>query len=150
MLKLDQRKEAIARGIELMEWTFDPLELKNAFFNIERLGVIIRRFVRNQYGITTSVLQGGLPTDRCTAEWWMKTDRVRAAIEGQPFQRPDTELRISVPNDIAKMRDDDQAGARQIQAEVTDRFCEAFDRGFAVVGFERTDAAGNYLLGRWQ
>ena len=47
-LKLKQREEALARGIDLIEWTFDPLEIKNAYFNIERLGAIIRRFVRNQ------------------------------------------------------------------------------------------------------
>ena len=59
-LKLRQREEALARGIELIEWTFDPLELKNAFFNIERLGAIVRRYTENQYGITASPLHGGL------------------------------------------------------------------------------------------
>ncbi len=54
-----------------MEWTFDPLEIKNAYFNIERLGAVIRRYVFNQYGKTTSALHTGLPTDRCIAEWWM-------------------------------------------------------------------------------
>ncbi|MGH7487194.1 MAG: GNAT family N-acetyltransferase, partial [bacterium] len=70
LLKLEQRNDAIARGIELIEWTFDPLELKNAYFNIERLGAIVRRYVPNQYGTTSSHLHGGLPTDRCVAEWW--------------------------------------------------------------------------------
>ena len=45
-LKLEQREDALARGIDLIEWTFDPLELKNAFFNIERLGAIVRRYVQ--------------------------------------------------------------------------------------------------------
>ena len=49
-LKLRQREDALARGIDLIEWTFDPLEMKNAYFNIERLGAIVRRYVRNQYG----------------------------------------------------------------------------------------------------
>ena len=49
-LKLRQREDAIARGIKLIEWTFDPLELKNAFLNIEKLGTIIRRYHPNQYG----------------------------------------------------------------------------------------------------
>ncbi|MEJ7607941.1 MAG: GNAT family N-acetyltransferase [Bryobacteraceae bacterium] len=59
MLKLKQREEAVSRGIALIEWTFDPLEVKNAFFNIERLGAVIRRYVLNQYGTTTSHLHGG-------------------------------------------------------------------------------------------
>ena len=78
-LKLRQRDDALARGIDLIEWTFDPLELKNAYFNIERLGVIVRRYVRNQYGITTSRLHGGIPTDRCVAEWWIRKARQGAS-----------------------------------------------------------------------
>ena len=82
-LKLMQRDDALARGIELMEWTFDPLEIKNAFFNMERLGAIVRRYVVNQYGTTTSHLHGGLPTDRCIAEWWIGSERVKGVLEGR-------------------------------------------------------------------
>jgi len=60
-MKLYQRDDALARGIELMEWTFDPLEIKNAYLNIEKLGAIARRYNVNQYGITSSPLQGGCP-----------------------------------------------------------------------------------------
>src|ERR1022692_5007027 len=79
-LKLMQREDALARGIELIEWTFDPLEVKNAYFNIARLGAIVRRYTRNQYGITSSPLAGGLPTDRCVAEWWIARGPVRGAV----------------------------------------------------------------------
>ena len=74
MLKLRQREDALSRGIDLIEWTFDPLEIKNAYFNMERLGAIVRRYVLNQYGTTSSHLHGGLPTDRCTAEWWLDSE----------------------------------------------------------------------------
>jgi len=63
-LKLAQRDDALERGIDRMEWTFDPLEIKNAHLNIARLGAIARRYMRNIYGPSTSPLQGGLPTDR--------------------------------------------------------------------------------------
>jgi predicted GNAT superfamily acetyltransferase len=76
-LKLAQRDDALARGIELMEWTFDPLEIKNAHLNIARLGAIARRYRRDFYGPSTSPLQGGLPTDRLVAEWWLRSTRVR-------------------------------------------------------------------------
>ena len=79
-LKLDTARDALARGIDLIEWTFDPLEIKNAYFNIERLGAIVRRFVPNQYGITTSHLQAGLPTDRCIAEWHLTRQRAAGEI----------------------------------------------------------------------
>ena len=79
-VKLFQREDALARGFELMEWTFDPLEIKNAYLNIERLGAIARRYHVNQYGITSSPLQGGLPTDRLVAEWWLKSKRVESLL----------------------------------------------------------------------
>ncbi len=86
-LKLMQRDDALGRGIDLIEWTFDPLEIKNAFFNMERLGAIVRRYVPNQYGTTSSPLHGGLPTDRCIAEWWIASPRVKAILAGQRFER---------------------------------------------------------------
>src|SRR5229473_1158511 len=122
MLKLAQREEALQRGIDLIEWTFDPLELKNAYFNIERLGAIIRRYVVNQYGTTTSPLHGGLPTDRCIAEWWIETPRVRAIVAGEPRKREPVEARIAVPAAIAVLRHDDPTAARDIQTRMTDEF----------------------------
>ena len=85
-LKLAQRDDALSRGIDLIEWTFDPLEIKNAFFNMERLGAIVRRYVPNQYGTTSSPLHGGLPTDRCIAEWWISSPRVNGRLGGQAFR----------------------------------------------------------------
>ncbi len=112
-LKLAQREEALARGIDLIEWTFDPLEIKNAYFNMERLGAIVRRYVQNQYGTTTSHLHGGLPTDRCIAEWWISSPRARAIVAGQPFQRNPVEARVAIPSDIAAIRSKDpNTGAR--------------------------------------
>ena len=149
MLKLSQREDALSRGIELMEWTFDPLEIKNAYFNIERLGVIIRRHVFNQYGKTTSALHGGLPTDRVTAEWWIKTGRVQAAVNNEKFDRAVTEARISVPVEIGGVRESDSARAKEIQSQVSSAFDEHLSAGLAVIGFEKTATSGDYLLGRW-
>src|SRR6201994_3818811 len=75
-LKLAQRDDAIARGFDLMEWTFDPLEIRNSHLNISRLGVIVRRHQPDFYGPSSSPLQGGLPTDRLYAEWWVRSARV--------------------------------------------------------------------------
>ena len=79
-LKLAQRDDALKRGFQLMEWTFDPLEIKNAHLNIARLGAIVRRYKRNFYGPSSSPLQGGLPTDRVYAEWWLDSRRVRSVL----------------------------------------------------------------------
>ena len=150
MLKLAQRDDALKRGIALIEWTFDPLEIKNAYFNMERLGAIVRRFVPNQYGMTTSHLHAGLPTDRLVAEWWVGSERVNAVIDGRPFQRPLVEARVTVPTNIAALRTDDLRQARKIQAGMGEQFQEYFRRGLAVIGFEKTPEAGAYLIGKWE
>lgn len=148
-LKLAQREEALSRGIRLVEWTFDPLELKNAFFNIERLGAIVRRYVRNQYGTTTSPLHGGLPTDRCVAEWHLDSPRVAALLEGRPAGGGPVLGRITIPSDIAEIRSQNPEKAKSIQAEASDKFEEFFQKNLAVIGFERTPEAGTYLFGLW-
>ncbi len=141
MLKLRQREEAISRNLDLMEWTFDPLEVKNAYFNIERLGAIVRRFTRNQYGMTSSHLHRGLPTDRCTAEWMIQADRVERVLNGESAPRLPVVTRIAVPLNLEL--------AHKEQARVSDAFSEHLGRGLAVTGFERGEAEGTYLLTEW-
>jgi len=148
-LKLAQREEALARSIELIEWTFDPLELKNAYFNIERLGVIVRRYQENQYGITFSPLHGGLPTDRCYAEWWISSPRVWALLAGDPPAPASYELAIAYPADMARIRAEDPRRARQIQKQNGEKFQRAFGEGLTVTHFERDKTEGCYLLERW-
>jgi predicted GNAT superfamily acetyltransferase len=149
-LKLTQRDDALSRGIDLIEWTFDPLELKNAFFNMERLGAVVRRYVPNQYGTTSSPLHGGLPTDRCIAEWWIASTRVNTILSGQTFERPPVETSIAIPSDIATIRAHDSARARDIQQRACEQFRASFDRELAVIGFEKSEQSGTYLLGKWE
>jgi predicted GNAT superfamily acetyltransferase len=150
LLKLQQRTSALQRGLQLIEWTFDPLEIKNAFFNIERLGVVVRRYVLNQYGTTTSHLHGGLPTDRCVAEWHIASPRAVLAADGQGVPRRDVYERISVPAEIAELRKSDPKRARDIQRRISEEFLLAFEKNHAVLGFERSDSGGTYLLGAWE
>jgi predicted GNAT superfamily acetyltransferase len=151
-LKLMQREEALSRGIELIEWTFDPLEIKNAYLNIEKLGAIVRRYNINQYGITSSPLQGGLPSDRLIAEWWLKSKRVEALLNGGQRSQFRCENAIAVPAQIYdwKAAAGTREQARKIQERNREQFLKAFAEGLAVIGYER-DAAGNgkFLLGRW-
>ena len=146
-LKLRQREDALARGIDLVEWTFDPLEIKNAFFNIERLGAVVRHYAENEYGTTSSPLHGGLPTDRCVAEWRIGSLRVEHILGGRSAERHVDE-RISVPVEIDRLRSEEPDRAREIQRANAARFEQCFARGLAVTGFERTAAEGIYLLGR--
>ena len=149
-LKLLQREEALDRGIELIEWTFDPLEIKNAFLNIHKLGAVVCHYRENFYGVSSSRLQGGLPTDRLLAEWYLDSDRVRRILDGSAMAVPHIEERITVPASIYEWKaiERDRERALAVQLENRRRFQQAFARGLAVLGFER-DAEGNgiFVLG---
>ena len=143
-LKLEQRREALSRDIRYMEWTFDPLEIKNAFLNIHKLGAIACRYEVNFYGVSSSRLQGGLPTDRLVAEWRLDSPRVQAALEGRPAVAQIIEERILVPAAIYQWKAS-QAGrerALAVQLENRRKFQQAFSQGLAVLGYAR-DAEGN-------
>jgi predicted GNAT superfamily acetyltransferase len=151
-MKLYQREDALARGIELMEWTFDPLEIKNAYLNIEKLGAIARRYNVNQYGITSSPLQGGLPTDRLVAEWWMKSKRVNAVLTEAPRAKFECKARIDVPAEIYawKAAAATRTRALAVQGNNRERFQQAFADGLSVLGYERDECGdGRFLLGEW-
>ena len=151
LLKLAQREDAIQRGYELIEWTFDPLEIKNAWLNMVKLGAIARRYSVNHYGYTSSVLHQGLPTDRLVAEWWLKSKRVVNLLDHgshDPFQAV---KKITVPTVIYQWRNsaEDLPKAAAIQEQNRGQFLQAFSEGLSVLGYER-DSAGNgtFLLGR--
>jgi predicted GNAT superfamily acetyltransferase len=149
-LKLAQREDALARGVTHMEWTFDPVEIKNAFLNINKLGAIVRRYSENFYGVSSSRLQGGLPTDRLIAEWKLDSPRVRGILEGKPPADLIIEERISVPASIYewKASDEDRPRALAVHLENRHKFQRAFARGLAVVGFRRdTEGNGTFELG---
>jgi predicted GNAT superfamily acetyltransferase len=151
-LKLFQREDALARGFELMEWTFDPLEIKNAYLNIEKLGAIARRYNVNQYGITSSPLQGGLPSDRLVAEWWMKSERVTGLLNGNGLAKFEHCLAVDVPAEVYEWKA--AAGTRARALETQDRnreqLTKAFGEGLSVLGYERDEKGnGRFLLGAW-
>ena len=152
-LKLFQRDDAIARGIGLMKWTFDPLEIKNSFLNIHRLGAIVRDYTSDFYGVSSSRLQGGLPTDRLHAEWWMQSDRVQAVLNGTPYTPPPVQETVMVPREVSEWKASPShlSRALAVQSENRHRFLDAFARGLSVVGF-RTDHAGNgiFELSPWE
>ncbi len=134
-LKLEQRREALSRGIRHMEWTFDPLEIKNAHLNIHKLGAIVRSYYVNFYGVSSSRLQGGLPTDRLVAEWYLDSDRVNGILEGQPPVAYEIEERILVPAAIYEWKASpggrEQALAVQLEnrAEVSGSIFQRISRG---------------------
>jgi predicted GNAT superfamily acetyltransferase len=151
-LKLAQRDDAIARGFHLMEWTFDPLEIRNAHLNIARLGVIVRRYQPDFYGPSSSPLQGGLPTDRLYAEWWLRSERVAGILRGEA-QPIEVIERVTVPHTIYQWKQDAQQRSQALAVQSNNREAleSAFRHGLAVVGYERDEQGnGSFLLGNWK
>jgi predicted GNAT superfamily acetyltransferase len=147
LLKLAQREDALQRGFDLIEWTFDPLQLKNARFNITRLGAIIRHYIPNLYGQTSSRLHAGLPTDRLVAEWWVRSAHVTKILEGGlPIQTKNGPIGISIPTNIRELCLDQPQAAEEVQSRIRHEFSTHFARGRAVVGFEIDKERGTYLL----
>lgn len=146
LLKLAQRDDALARAINRIEWTFDPLQLKNARFNITRLGAIVRRFIPNLYGKTSSPLHAGLATDRLVAEWWVDSTRVRNILNGIPTIAGADSERISIPKSIRELCQSEPQKAEAIQSASREKFQAYFAKGYATVGFEFAATDGSYLL----
>ena len=149
MLKLFQRTEALGRGIRLIQWTFDPLELRNAHFNLNRLGAICREYQPNLYGVTTSPLHRGLPTDRLLVEWHLDSARVVAAIGNLGKESPDAPATIELPAELEVWQREGSAKVGEVQARVRDEFMKWFAKGYAAVALRNTPGNRAYLLTPW-
>jgi predicted GNAT superfamily acetyltransferase len=146
-LKLFQRQDALGRGIRLVEWTFDPLEMRNAHFNLMRLGAVARRLIPNCYGVTSSQIHFGMPTDRLVAEWRLDSPRVVSLLSGQPIARPEGKVRrVFVPARMDEWRRSDRAKAVAEQARIASEFQAWFAQGYVATALENAPDGGAYLL----
>ena len=150
-LKLFQREEALGRGIRLIVWTFDPLETRNAHFNLNRLGAISRKYLPNLYGLTSSPLHRGLPTDRLWAEWQLDSARVMAAVSdlGKEPEVASAAARIELPAELDRWKQSDTAEVAKLQARIREEFTAWFARGYAAVGAGKSTTGMAYLLAPW-
>jgi predicted GNAT superfamily acetyltransferase len=146
MLKFAQRNDALARDIHLVEWTFDPLELKNAHFNINRLGAVVKRYIPNCYGITESPLHAGLPTDRLMAEWYLDSPRVEGTLRGEAPRIAADAVRISIPSDVTERKQKDPATGERLQSEMRRQFLARTAEGYIVTGLEIGPKEASYIL----
>ena len=87
-LKLVQREAALARQLDLITWTFDPLQGRNARFNLHKLGAVCHTYLRELYGEMRDELNRGLPTDRFKVDWWIASTHVAARLSDRSRQHP--------------------------------------------------------------
>lgn len=162
-LKLLQREDALARGIDRMTWTFDPTAARNANLNLQKLGAISRRYAADFYGVSSSRLQGGLPSDRLHVEWWLGSPRVCSRVQSLretgeygrssallPSIESTVERTILLPAATEEWKASGDERARSLQQTNRVLFERAFSEGLVATGFHR-DAVGNgvYELSRW-
>jgi predicted GNAT superfamily acetyltransferase len=148
-LKLFQREEALGRGIRVIVWTFDPLQTRNAHFNLNRLGAIARKYLPNLYGLTTSPLHWGLPTDRLWVEWHLDSARVVAAVAELAKEPESARATIELPAELDRWKQRDTAEVAKLQARIREEFTAWFARGYAAVGVRKSPTSTVYLLVPW-
>jgi predicted GNAT superfamily acetyltransferase len=162
-LKLEQRKAVLAQGLDRICWSFDPLQSRNAYFNIEKLGCVIREYNVNLYPGSDSRFNRGLEPDRFTADWWIDTRRVKDKLAGKRAEhdlgahpplietsenddgwrtpgavrtRPSgRRASIEIPADLNELKEDDLRLAQRWRAKTREAFLAAFKRGYVVHGF---------------
>ena len=149
LLKLFQREEALGRDIRLIEWTFDPLEDKNAHFNLNRLGAICRKYMPNLYGVTTSPLHRGLATDRLLAEWALDSPRVITAVALGHVEPVLEAGRVILPPDLEERKTKEPERLGDVQENLRREFASWFERGYAAVGLRREGREASYILAPW-
>jgi predicted GNAT superfamily acetyltransferase len=152
-LKFAQRQRALERDIPLMVWTFDPLQSRNAYLNIVKLGGVVRKYKVNYYGNqSSSALHRGLDTDRLLVEWWVNSPRVKAIAEsaGKIETPPDPIATIEVPFDIEQIKVRHLDEARAWQRKIRVAFEQHLAAGLYCAGFARgtTDTPSQYLFYR--
>lgn len=152
-LKWAQRRRALDEGRRLIRWTWDPMQARNAHFNINRLGVIVRSYGANFYGTDYSILavsedeRQNLDSDRLFAIWELNSERVEAKASGRTSPNSGPVVRtIEIPPYWTRLVRDDIATARDEQQRVRGEFMEAFERGLVCSGFERDERHPRYLL----
>jgi predicted GNAT superfamily acetyltransferase len=153
-LKWAQRERALNEGRGFIKWTWDPMQARNAHFNLNRLGVVVDDFGANFYGTDYNAdpdqdLSGkpGLQSDRLFASWYLNSPRVVAlSTQSPPPSMPGPSGSISIPANWAALIRTDVERARQEQQRVRAQFKEAFANGLVCAAFERGDEDSRYLL----
>jgi predicted GNAT superfamily acetyltransferase len=152
-LKWAQRARALSEGISLIRWTWDPMQARNAHFNLNRLGVTVRNYAVNfygtDYGLPPAEIESApaIDSDRLFAEWNLKSDQVETLERGcDEKARGTPATSIAIPANWSALIRDNPSHARKEQRRVRAEFEKAFASGLVCMGFERDPALPRYLL----
>jgi predicted GNAT superfamily acetyltransferase len=154
-LKWAQRARVMSEGRRFIHWTWDPMQSRNAHFNLNRLGVVVRRYALNYYGTDYSTVTGrfaeplGLDSDRIVAAWDLDSPRVEALARGEaPEALGQHEASVNVPSNWSALVAEDPAAARAELLRVRGEFHAALSAGLVCAAFERDATRPRYLFYR--
>lgn len=154
-LKWAQRARALSEGRDFVKWTFEPIRARNAHFNLNRLGVVVRSYAVNFYGTDYATNPAersagplGMDSDRLFADWELRSPRVEALADGRKYSMGEPEHKIEIPNDFSGLLKSDPDAARQESLRIREEFVRAFASGLVCRGFERDEKRPKYLLYR--
>jgi predicted GNAT superfamily acetyltransferase len=151
-LKWAQRERALADGVDYIKWTYQPVLARNAFFNIERLGVSIKTYMPNFYGTGAEANDSkiqvlNVDSDRLFADWHLTSPKVMALSKGEKYEETGEVVKtISIPPDWNALVVSDTKKAIAEQERIKHEFQAAFAAGLIVRGFERSETTPKYLL----
>jgi predicted GNAT superfamily acetyltransferase len=152
-LKWAQRERALAEGRSFIKWTFEPMRARNAHFNLNRLGAVIREYAVNFYGIDyntspTEKAAGveGFDSDRLFADWELNSPRVEALAQRAEYSPGESVRSIEIPADFSSLLKSDPAAAKTEVLRVRAEFLDALKNGLVCRAFERDDRRPRYLF----
>jgi predicted GNAT superfamily acetyltransferase len=151
-LKWAQREKALEKGVGFIKWTFQPVQARNAFFNLEKLGAVVREYQPNFYGTDYSTAheqdgKHGLDSDRLFAEWRLESEKVAALSKGEIFaEKGEIKKTIEIPNDWNALVKANPREAILEQARIKNEFKSAFAESLIGRSFERSETHPKFLL----
>ena len=151
-LKWAQAARARKEGAKYVKWTFQPVMARNAFFNLEKLGAVVRRYEPNFYGTDYTTLADngkgiGLDSDRLIAEWDLESEKVKKLEKGESAQETSEIVqKIEIPNDWNELVGSNPSKAVEEQKRIKEEFQTAFADGLIAKSFERSETNPKYLL----
>lgn len=151
-LKWAQREKSLEKGVRFIKWTFQPVQARNAFFNLEKLGAIVREYQPNFYGTDYSTAHErdgnyGLDSDRLFAEWNLESEKTAALSRGESFEeKGEVRRAIEIPNDWNALVKADPARAVREQTRIKNEFQAAFAENLVGRSFARSRTNPKFLL----
>ena len=153
-LKWAQRARALTEGRDFIKWTFEPMRARNAHFNLNRLGVVVREYAANFYGTdysTNPAEQGsasGMDSDRLFASWELNDSRVESFSQREDFPLGEPECAIEIPADFSALLKSNPEAAKREVLRVRQEFIQALSENFVCRAFDRDSSRPRYLFYR--